>query len=115
MILEEIKNRFLEELGKYATFYMVAGNGSSESPMWLQFVDIRGGYLKFQNSQKSGIVLRIPVSEDVKEYVLLHPQETYDYFKYLKYVYLKENCPTIYEEIQGTQKMNIETFLINNH
>jgi hypothetical protein len=102
--LEKYKDRFHELIGGACLFYKIAGFGTSESPMWFQLrVDpneLDRVSLFFANSQRPSISFSIPLEED-DQWVLYEAfNEVYNYFRELKYTYIKENHPTIYNEIK---------------
>jgi hypothetical protein len=87
------------------------GSGSNESPMWYQLseIDRDKHLLIFRSSQRQSLWFSIFFIWEGQMF-----GELYDKFKYIKYKYILENEPEIFEEIQGTQKANINLFLINN-
>ena len=102
--LEKYKDKFLEQLEYQCNVYKLIGNGTSESPMWFQYrsksFNDENSNLLFVNSQKSGIYFEIEIEE---EYSWIHWKpfgQMYDYFRDLKYEYIKENHPTIYNQIK---------------
>ncbi len=103
--LKKYKDKFLEKLEYQCILYKLIGNGTHESPMWLQ---MRNSYKKttllFENSQKDGLGFEIKLSrgDNFGRHVLLDEEFriTYNYFRDLKYTYIKENHPTIYKQIR---------------
>jgi len=106
-----MEKEFIEKLYSMCLIYKLMGRGTYESPMWLQLseIDRDKNLLIFRNSQKQSLWFSIPFNWEGEPF-----NELYDKYKYLKYKYIQENEPTIFEEIQGTQKANINLFLINN-
>ena len=118
---------FIEKLEDATNMYMLIGvsgdfarkNGIGrgtydESPMWLQY---KGGNdednaIRFECSL-SNVWFEIPLDSESLD-ILLHSgggyNALYDYFKKVKYEYLRDNYPTVWEE----QKFNhprINSFL----
>ena len=102
--LDKYKDRFHELIGGACLFYKIAGFGTSESPMWFQLrVDpdeLNRVSLFFANSQRPDISFSIPLEEDDQWVMYEAFNETYNYFRDLKYTYIRENHPTIYSEIK---------------
>ena len=111
--LQQFNAEFIEHLNKLANIYCLIGSGIHESPMWLQYTGTDAQLLKFSSSQKGAIYFCLPIPEDTAENIIfrLRFNSIYDYFKRLKYEHLRDNYPTIFEEITGTQKDLINNFL----
>lgn len=113
-LLEEAKQSFIHALDYQLFIYVTIGSGTDESPMWLQLNASRGDdKLTFQNSQKSGISF---VIDDIpKEYCKAINDNydiAYDYFKYLKYTHIRDNCPSVWNELaKGNNGIRINDFL----
>ena len=107
----QMQKEFIDKLAHHCVVYKLMGSGSNESPMWYQLseIDRDKNLLIFRSSQRQSLWFSIPFNWDGEPF-----NELYDKYKYLKYKYIQENEPTIFEEIQGTQKANINLFLINN-
>jgi|688.fasta_scaffold224103_2 hypothetical protein len=102
--LQKYEDRFNELIGGSCLFYKLLGNGTTESPMWFQLRaepdKLERESLYFANSQKPGLSFSIPLEED-DQWVLWEAfNETYNYFRDLKYKYISENHPTVYSEIK---------------
>jgi len=55
----------------------------------------------FKNSQKSDIWFSIPIKDDDVDIASYSQSDwIYDFFKEVKYAYLKENHPTVYSQIK---------------
>ena len=100
MIPQEVKEEFLKKLEEHTILYMVAGINTGESPMWIQLSSIKKNSIIFRNSQNRGIWFFVPVSDEVGEYARYHTSEAYNYFRDLKYEYLKNNHPLVYSELK---------------
>lgn len=102
--LDKYKDRFHELIGGACLFYKIAGFGTSESPMWFQlrvdFDELNRVSLFFVNSQRTDISFSIPLEEDDQWVLYEAYNEAYNYFRDLKYTYIRENHPTIYSEIK---------------
>lgn len=101
MIPQEVKEDFLRQLEYHTVLYKIIGMGTHESPMWFQLTNLIGktDHLTFQSSQRD-IRFIVPVSDEVIEYVRYNTSEAYNYFRDLKYEYLKNNHPLVYSEIK---------------
>ena len=109
--LEGLKNSFLKKLEEATIMYKTIGMSNRESPMWFQLkVDEDDSSLLFQSSQ-SPVWMRIPCTKEEKMFVSFHYQEAYDYFKRLKYIHLRDNHPTVWEELGEVHHSRIEAFL----
>ena len=114
-LLETLKASFIEALDKQLFLYMTIGSGTSESPMWVQMGQVKDGQLRFSNSQRTGIQFDIPVDETMKSWLQAYRDEAYDYFKYIKYVHIKENAPKVWEELTDGFNGNRINNFINNY
>jgi hypothetical protein len=112
-ILEALKPQFLEGLNNQLFIYTTIGSGTSESPMWIQMDQIWSNLeLKFINSQNSSIAFYIPVDKEAQQLIRHYRDECYDYFKYVKYTYIKENAPTVWAELAtGFNGARIHSFM----
>ncbi len=109
-ILDSKKDMFLDKLETFTKQYIAIGHHSNNSPMWLQlqtteYMDKR---IAFRSSQSSIGGFSIPCSEDELEYLSFSFSEAYDYFKHLKYTFLKDNYPDVFNQLN---RKEIETFL----
>jgi len=95
-ILEQYKEPFLAILNDHCNVSKAIGSGPAESPKWIQLQeeDEDEGILIFRNSQRSNIEFSLPINEDHKKYYIDY-LELYNYFKTLKYEFIRENHPTI--------------------
>jgi hypothetical protein len=110
--LEGLKQPFLEMLEKATVMYKLVGMGDRESPMWyqLRLDKSHENSLLFQSSL-SEVWICIECTKLEFDYARKYYDKAYDYFKRLKYTYLKENHPTVWNE-QGTSNMRrVEAFL----
>ena len=104
--LEKYKDKFLENIEYQCNIYKLIGNGTTESPMWFQYrsksfeEDNNNNKLLFVNSQKSGIYFEIEIEKEDSWIQYEAFTQLYDYFRDLKYEYIKENHPTIYKQIK---------------
>lgn len=104
--LKKYKNKFLEKLEYHCNVYKLIGNGTTESPMWLQLrnsFDIernRRAVLLFVNSQRDSLGFEIELEDDDNWIEYEAFKIAYDYFRELKYTYIQENHPTIYKQIR---------------
>lgn len=110
--LENLKDKFIAQLEKATILYKLVGMGEHESPMWFQVKPDKGNddVLMFESSQ-SNMWMSIPCTIEEKNYALDHYENTYNYFKYLKYTHLKANHPTVWNEQEPYWLSNIENFL----
>lgn len=102
-ILQDLKAIFINALETHTIMYKLIGFGIRESPMWFQYKGVSedGEKLLFQSSRKCEIRFEVPCTEEQGEYAQYHSEKTYDYFREIKYEYLKENHPTVYTEIKN--------------
>lgn len=105
----KMEKEFIENLDAQCCIYKLIGSSTNESPMWFQLseIDRDKNKLIFRNSQRQSLWFSIDFDGDEDIF-----NELYDKYKYIKYKYILENEPTIFDEIQGTQKSNINLFLI---
>lgn len=103
-VLQKYKEKFIERIGGFCFFYKLIGNGTSESPMWFQLrVDpneLDRVSLYFANSQKPSMSFSIQLEEDDQWVLYDDFYNSYNYFRDIKYGYIKENHPTIYSELK---------------
>jgi hypothetical protein len=111
-ILNTIKEQFINLLVQHLSTYVLIGTTDIESPMWYQYAGEEDGHLLFRSSQKN-IGFRIPTPDGFNT----HEEdwkEIYNYFKKIKYEYIRDSWPTVFDEIKGTQKVLINDFLKTN-
>ena len=103
-ILEKYKESFLAELETACNIYKLIGSGTHESPMWFQYrsksFEQDNSKLLFANSQKNAIYFEIEIEEEDSWIQYEAFNNLYDYFRDLKYEYIKENHPTIYTQLK---------------
>jgi hypothetical protein len=102
-ILEKYKESFLAELETACNIYKLIGNGTHESPMWFQLYKLKTyeNTLHFINSQNSKISFKVNISKNDTESLEFDDfMVLYNYFKDLKYEYIKENHLTIYTQLK---------------
>lgn len=113
--LEKCKPSFIKALDEQLFFYMTIGSNTYESPMWMQLNPSRNTKsLQFENSQRRGIHFEIEVPEGCADVInqAYEYSETYDYFKYVKYVHIRDNYPTVWKELaEGHNGQRINNFL----
>jgi len=111
--LEEIKPLFLKQLDYQLFIYTTIGSGTYESPMWIQMDSIWADLdLKFVNSQRTSTAFYVPVDKQTQRLIRDYRDEAYDFFKYAKYMYIKEVAPTVWQELaQGHNGTRINNFL----
>jgi len=98
--LETLKPQFIERLTTQLFVYTTIGSGTHESPMWTQMDNIWADVeLKFVNSQNTNIAFYIPIDKETQQLIKHYRDECYDYFKYVKYTYIKENALTVWAEL----------------
>lgn len=104
-----MEKEFIEKLDRQCCVYKLIGSNTNESPMWFQLseIDRDNNKLIFRSSQRQSLWFSIHFDGDEDIF-----NELYDKYKYIKYKYILENEPTIFDEIQGTQKSNINLFLL---
>jgi hypothetical protein len=113
LALERVKPSFIDGLDNQLYLYMTIGWGLAESPMWMQLNPSRNSsVLTFENSQKRNICFNVDVSSDDKSIISGCYDEAYDYFKYAKYVHIRDNYPTVWNELaDGVNGERINNFL----
>jgi|9_EtaG_2_1085328.scaffolds.fasta_scaffold17006_4 hypothetical protein len=104
-ILKEYEPEFLEWLEKCCFTYKVVGMSRSESPMWIQYKqdNLFASSQGHKSNNYLNIFLYLNIKKEHKEYFnwrSYNREEIYDHFRDLKYNYIKENHPTIYNEIK---------------
>jgi hypothetical protein len=100
-LLSSYVEEFKELIDYHATVYKLMGSSLSESPMWFQYTGRENMCFMFKNSQKSQIWFSIPIKdEDIDIATYSRSEWIYDFFREVKYTYLKENHPTIYSQIK---------------
>lgn len=101
-ILQSLKEPFLEALEAHTTMYKLIGFGTDESPMWFQFRGMTedNQNLIFHSSQRYEIRFELPCTKEQIEYIRYHYSDTYDYFKSIKYEYLRTNHNTVFQELK---------------
>ena len=109
-ILDSKKDMFLDKLETFTKQYIAIGHHGNNSPMWLQlqtteYMDKR---IAFRSSQSSIGGFSIPCTEYELEYLSFSFSEAYDYFKHLKYTFLRDNYPDVFNQFN---RKEIETFL----
>ena len=111
--LEALKPLFIEGLNTQLFVYTTIGSGTSESPMWIQMDNIWADVeLKFVNSQKTTIAFYIPIDKEAQQLIRDYRDECYDYFKYVKYMHIKEVAPTVWAELAtGFNGARIHSFM----
>ncbi len=111
-ILEQFRDEFLKNLNDHLQMYVTLGT-KDESPMWYQFAGMEEKKLLFRSSQKQRLGFRINIPNETFEDVLfgIDFNQVYAYFKRLKYEHIRENWPTVFDEITGGQKESIVNFL----
>ena len=113
--LETLKPAFIEGLNESLFIYTTIGYGTYESPMWLQLNGFEHNKdVRFSNSQKTALSFTIPCDKITKELIKLYHEESYDFFKYVKYMHIKQFAPTVFDELaKGTHGQRINEFLNN--
>jgi hypothetical protein len=110
--LEGLKQPFLEMLEQATVMYKLIGMGDRESPMWyqLRLDKSHENSLHFQSSLAE-VWMRIECTPEQYHFALVNYSNAYDYFKRLKYIYLKEHHPTVWEEQHPFNMARVEAFL----
>ena len=116
--LEDITNMYklIGVSGDFARKNGIGRGTYDESPMWLQYrgVNNEGDAIRFECSL-SNVGFDIPLDSESVD-TLLHSgggggyNALYDYFKKVKYEYLRDNHPTVWEE-QKFNHSRINSFL----
>ena len=101
-VLSSYVEEFEELIDYHANVYKLMGSSTSESPMWFQYRGRENMCFVFKNSQKSQIWFNIPIKgEDVDIASYSQSDWISDFFRDVKYSYLKENHPTVYSQIKS--------------
>jgi hypothetical protein len=103
--VDEVLSSYVEEFKEcieyHANTYKLMGMGLDESPMWFQYRGTEDLIMRFMNSQRSGIWFNIKLKdEDVDLVSYSDFNWIYEFFRNVKYDYLKENHPTVYSQIR---------------
>ena len=101
MGLENYKEAFLNKLKEQLSVYVVIGS-PIENPMWFQYEGVRDGLIRFISSQTKNIFFNLePLSEnDLRGFERGDYTKIYQYFRELKYDYIKEHWPTVYKQVR---------------
>ena len=100
-LLEAYREPFLEHISHHCALYAAIGSHPSESPMWFQYSGLHNLSLTFKSSQRSSLSFSIPLSgEDVDIYSYSRSEWIYDFFRDLKYSYIRSEYPLIYSELK---------------
>lgn len=102
-IWEKYRVAFLHHIVNNCFVYKNIGISGIESPMWIQYrgleEDKKGARLIFTNSQQEEITFSIEVAdEDVVYFDNALYHEIFSYFREIKYDFIKEKYPSIYQE-----------------
>lgn len=101
-VIQHITTEFLENLEAHTCLYKVIGMSDSESPMWIQFQNFNEDKtaVVFRSSQRD-IGFEVPITPEMFETVIGTRQwaEVYDHFKRVKYEHLRDNHPTVFNEL----------------
>lgn len=97
--LESYKDDFLKHISKNCIVYVHKGNGTHESPMWFQFrgKDFLRKTLTFKSSQTDRLWFSLPMKNDY----YIHLSDSYDYFRTLKYEFIKKYYINIYKQLKS--------------
>jgi len=99
--MEKYKPAIEARLSAYATQYTEHGRSTLESPMWYILGLVEGKLVRFESSQRHDLYFTIEMSEEDAETVQYGDRnKVADYFRALKYAYLKQHFPTLYAEIK---------------
>lgn len=109
--LVNLENKFIEQLEKATFVYKIIGRSTKESPMWLQLRHLENEDVLIFRSSQSNVWMSISCTPEEMKTIYHQSQEAYDYFKYLKYTYLKNNHPTVWNELSPSWLSTIESFL----
>jgi hypothetical protein len=105
-LLKTTLPEFYTHLQHRAKLYQTIGFGTHESPMWFQYQGILNNkQLLFKSSQVSGIQFTMEFPTDTSHFISRF-HEIYQFYRSAKYDYLKENYPTIYNEIRPLHPIN---------
>jgi len=98
--LNKLRAPFLIKFDHLCNVFKILGNGSSESPRWIQYRADKSdeNSLYFQSSRNSNIYFTLNInqlSDEERQILMMRFESVYEYFRSLKYRFLKENHPTI--------------------
>ena len=100
-VLSSYVEEFKELLEYHSNVYKIMGSGLDESPMWFQYRGTEDLKMRFMNSQRSGIFFSINLKDEDVDLVSYSDYGwVYDFFRNVKYDYLKENHPTVYSQLR---------------
>ena len=114
--LEGVKDAFIKQLEEATNMYKLIGMSDRESPMWMALQiswseEEDNNLSLFFKCSLSEVWMRVPCTAEEKQFVNQNHQKAYDYFKRLKYLHLKENHPTVWDETGKFNQDRIESFL----
>jgi hypothetical protein len=115
-ILDKLKPSFIEALDEQLLLYTTIGSSLDESPMWIQLNPMRAtsDKLVFQNSQKSQISFMIDCPVQDKRIINTEYMDAYDYFKYVKYMHIRQHYIKVWDELAtGINGNRIINFLLS--
>jgi hypothetical protein len=100
-MMEDYKDEFISHIEYFAITYKLIGTSLYESPMWFQFREVKDNAMMFVSSQRNGMWFSIKLKEEDAELLKRKSFDgIYEYFKGVKYDYLKEVHPTVYSQIK---------------
>ena len=98
--LENLKESFIEMLEEATKVYKTMGTPYVESPMWFQLnIDDESSESLLFKSSQSHVWMRIACTANQKIWANRNFNDAYDFFKKIKYSYLKEHHPDVWEEV----------------
>ena len=101
-VIQYVTAEFLKNLEAHTCLYKVIGMSDSENPMWIQYRNFNNDEtaVVFQSSQRN-IGFEIPITPEMFETIIGTRQwaDVYDHFKRVKYEYLRDNHPTVFNEL----------------
>jgi hypothetical protein len=114
-IIEDLTGSFIEKLDEYIVSYKLIGGHLNESPIWLQLdsSDMEPG-IKFTSITESKAGFTVKCKSDVKNYVRWENDEFMNYFNYLKYIHIRDNHPTVWNDLityNDTYLSNVLSFI----
>jgi hypothetical protein len=117
-VLESLKDAFTQKLDENITLYKCIGSSIYESPIWLQLDAMYYGEdgIRFRSSQNFNIAFILECDKLTIEWIKNYHEKAYEYFKYLKYAHIRDNHPTVWQDVfeNEIQKDRVISF-VNNY
>src|SRR5215213_8495018 len=101
-VYDKYKESFISELEQQLAVYVTIGGGTMESPMWFIYAGTNEHKpsILFKSSQVSYMFFEVAV-DDEDMIAFRTYNKPYEYFRKVKYDFIRENYPTVYKELKN--------------